>query len=91
MARVDEQDREIGRRCPGRHVARVLLVARRVGEDELAPRRREVAIRDVDGDALFALGPQPVGEQGEIDRAGGAVLRGLLDRVQLILVDDRES
>ena len=56
VARVDQQDRDVGRRRAGRHVARVLLVARRVGEDELAPRRGEVAVGDVDGDALLALG-----------------------------------
>ena len=56
VAGVDEQDGEVRGRRAGRHVARVLLVAGRVGEDELAPRGREVAIGDVDGDALLALG-----------------------------------
>ena len=87
VARVDQQDRDVGRRRAGRHVARVLLVAGRVGEDELAPRGREVAVGDVDRDALLALGAQAVGEQREVDRPGGAVLRRLLDRVHLILVD----
>ena len=87
VARVDQQDRHVGGRGAGRHVARVLLVAGRVGEDELAPRGREVAVGDVDRDALLALGPQAVGEQREVDRAGGAVLRRLLDRVHLVLVD----
>ena len=50
----------------GDHVARVLNVAGRVGDDELALRRREVAVRDVDGDALLALGAQAVGEQREV-------------------------
>ena len=81
LPRVDQQDRDVGRRRAGRHVARVLLVAGRVGEDELAPRGREVAVGDVDRDALFALGPQTVGEQREVDRPGVAVLRRLLDRV----------
>ena len=57
VPRVDQQDRDVGRRGAGRHVARVLLVAGRVGEDELAPRGREVAVGDVDRDALLALGP----------------------------------
>jgi hypothetical protein len=42
-------------------------VAGRVRDDELAPRRREVAVRDVDRDALLALGPQAVGEQRQVD------------------------
>jgi hypothetical protein len=66
---------------------RVLLVAGRIGQDELAPRRREVAVRDVDGDPLLALGPEAIGEQGEIDRPGGPVLRRLFDRLHLVLVD----
>jgi hypothetical protein len=62
----------------GDHVAGVLLVARGVGDDELARRRGEVAVGHVDGDALFALGLQAVGEQAQVDglrrrraRAGG--------------------
>ena len=39
----------------GRHVAGVLLVARRVGDDEGALLGREIAVGDVDG-ALLALG-----------------------------------
>jgi hypothetical protein len=69
VAGVDQNDGQIGRGCAGRHVARILLVARRIGDDEFAFRRREVAVGDVDGDALFALGAQAVGEQGEVDVA----------------------
>ena len=58
----------------------------RVGEDELAPAGREVAVRDVDRDALLALGLQAVGEEREVDRPGGPVLRRLLDRGDLVLV-----
>jgi hypothetical protein len=53
----------------GDHVARVLLVARRVGDDELARRRGEVAVGHVDGDALLALGLQAVGQQAQVDAA----------------------
>ena len=67
VARVDEDDREVGRRRAGDHVARVADVAGGVGDDEAAPRRREVAVRDVDRDALLALGAQAVGEQREVD------------------------
>ena len=58
---------QIGGGCAGGHVARVLFVPRRVGDDELAPRRGEIAVRDVDGDALLALGAQAVGQQRKID------------------------
>ena len=66
LARVDQDEREVGGRRAGDHVARVLHVAGRVGDDELAPRRGEVAVGDVDRDALLALGAQAVGEQREV-------------------------
>ena len=51
--------------------------------------RGEVAVGDVDGDALLALGAQAVGELGEVD--GGLLLagRGDLagDGADLVLVD----
>ena len=87
VARVDQQNRQVGGGRAGRHVAGVLLVARRVGQDELAPRGGEVPVGDVDGDALFAFGLQAVGEQREVDRPGDAVLRRLLDRRHLIFID----
>jgi hypothetical protein len=83
---VDEEDGHVGGRRAGRHVARVLLVPRRVGEDELALRGREVAVGHVDRDALLALRLEAVGEQGEVDQADATVLRGGLHRVDLILV-----
>ncbi len=44
VAGVHEQDGDVGRGRAGSHVARVLLVAGRVGQDELAARRGEVAL-----------------------------------------------
>ncbi len=87
VPRVHEQDGDVGGRRAGRHVAGVLLVSGRVGEDELAPARREIPVRDVDRDALLALGAQAVGEEREIDRAGRPVLRRFLDRLDLVFVD----
>ena len=42
------------------HIAGVLLVPGRVGNDEFAPGRCKVAVGHVDGDALLAFGFQPV-------------------------------
>jgi hypothetical protein len=53
----------------GGHVAGVLDVAGAVGDDELAVRRGGVAVGHVDGDALLALGPQAVGDEGQVDLA----------------------
>ena len=68
VARVDEQDRELRRRGRRHHVARVLLVPRRVGDDELAQRRGEIAVGDVDRDALLALGDEAVGQERQVER-----------------------
>ena len=68
---VDQEHGEVGGRGAGRHVARVLLVAGRVGDDEAAPVGGEVAVGDVDGDALLALGVEAVDEQREVDVAAG--------------------
>ncbi len=86
-ARVHQDDREIRGRSAGRHVARVLLVPRRVGDDEFPLGRGEITVSDVDGDALFAFGAQAVGEQSQIERAGGAVHRRFGDRCELVFVN----
>lgn len=70
--RVDEDDGEIGERSSASHVARVLLMARRIGADEAAPVGREVAVRYIDGDALLPLGHEPVQQQRIIDGAAAA-------------------
>jgi hypothetical protein len=62
-------------------------VAGRVGDDELAPRGVEVAVGDVDRDALLALGAQAVREQREVRVAVPAALRAQLDLLELVLED----
>ena len=57
LPRVDENDGQIRGRCAGRHVPRVLDVARRVGDDEAAPGRGEIAVRHVDRDAPLRAPP----------------------------------
>ncbi len=69
LPRIDQQHGEIAIRRAGRHVARVLHMARRIGDDELPPRGREIAIGDVDGDALLALGLKPVDQKREVELA----------------------
>jgi hypothetical protein len=87
LARVQEDQREVGRRRARDHVARVLLVAGSVGDDELAARRVEVAVGDVDRDALLALGAQAVRQQSEVHVAVAAPPRGFLDVLELVLED----
>jgi hypothetical protein len=68
----------------GDHVARVLHVARRVGDDELALGRGEIAVGDVNRDALLAFGAQAVGEVGEIDLAAAGDVGGAFQRLDLV-------
>ena len=89
LARVDQQHRQVGGRRAGHHVARILLVARRVGDDELALGAGEEAIGDVDRDALLALGRQPVDEQREIDPLAlrAVALAVAFERGELVVED----
>ena len=87
LARIDQDHGQVGRRRARDHVARVVDVARRVSDDEAAPLGREVAIRDVDRDALLALGPQAVGQEGEVGVGVAAAPARLLDRRKLVLHD----
>ena len=84
VAHVHQQHCDVGsaRRC--HHVARVLGMPGRVADDELACGRREVAVSDVDRDALLALGQQPVGQQGQVDGREPAPPGGRLERGDLI-------
>jgi hypothetical protein len=66
LAGVDENNGQVRGGSSGHHVARVLLVARSVGDDEFAFQRSEIAIGNVDGNPLLALRLQAVGEQGQI-------------------------
>ena len=86
---VDEDDGDIAGGGAGDHVARVLLVAGRVGDDELAPGGGEVAVGDIDGDALLALRLQAIDQERKVHAAplgadGAAVLA---NGFELILVD----
>ena len=58
-----------------------------VGDDELPLRGGEVAVGDVDRDALLPLGPEPVGEQRQVDVLVAPGERGLLDGLELVLED----
>ena len=71
LASVDQKHGEVRRRRAGHHVARVLLMPRRIGDDELALFAGEEAVGDVDGDALLALRLQPIDEQREVHVVAG--------------------
>jgi hypothetical protein len=50
----------------GDHGARVLAMSGVLADDEPAPRRGKVAVRDVDRDALIPLGTQAAGRQHKV-------------------------
>ena len=91
VAGVDQEDGDIGMGGARRHVARVLLVPGKVDDDEAAVRRLEITPSDVDGDALLALGLEPVEQEAEIDplAVDAATMRGKGHRRALILGDAR--
>ena len=88
-AGVDEDDGQVGRGAARNHVARVLLVARGVGYDELALVGREIAVGHVDGDALFALGFEAVEQEGVVDVFAGVAhaLAVAFEGGELVFVD----
>src|ERR1700743_2816810 len=86
LACIDENNSERGGTSTGRHVARVLLMPRSVGDDEFAVGGRKVPVGNVDGDALLAFGAKAVGEESEIEHAcAGCSLA--FNGMQLVLVD----
>ena len=66
---IDQHHCGIGAGRGGDHVAGVLLMARRVTDDEFSMHCIEVAVGHVDRDTLFTFGAQAVGEQGQISCA----------------------
>ena len=85
VPRVNQDDRRVGGRGSCDHVPRILDVPRRVGYDELSLRRREVAVGDIYGDALLALCPEAVCQEGEIHLVASAPAARLLDCLQLVI------
>ena len=89
LAGIDHQNGDIGGRRTRRHVAGVLLVTRRVGDDELALFGREKAIGNVNRDALFALGGEAIDQQRKVDflTLCADLFRVVLQRRKLIFKD----
>jgi len=54
-------------------------VPRSVGDDELPPRGREVAVGHVDRDPLLALGAEAVGEIRQVDLPAAGDVSGALE------------
>jgi hypothetical protein len=89
LARIDKNDREVRSGGAGSHVSGVLLMARGIGNDELAALSGEIAISDVDGDALFTFSAKSISKLGEVDSELLLARRrhGPGDGANLVLVD----
>ncbi len=72
VAGIDQDQCDLGTGGAGRHVAGVLFVAGRIGHQEGAAWRGEIAIGHVDGDALLALGLEPVEQERVVELVPGA-------------------
>ncbi len=89
VAGVDQDDRQVTGGGTGGHVAGVLLMAGGVGDDEFALGGGEVAVGNIDGDALLTLGLQAIDQQRQVDviTGGAGLLRVAGDSFQVIFVD----
>ena len=67
LSRIDQDHRQIGGRGARDHVAGVLFMPRRIGDDELALFRGEEPVGDVDGYALLTLCRKAIDQQREVD------------------------
>jgi len=82
FAGIHQNNGQIGGGRGGDHVAGVLLVAPGGRNDVFAPPGGKVAVGHVNGNALFTLGLETVGEEGQIHRRHAPLVRGALDGVE---------
>ena len=66
FAGIDQHHSRIGTGCSRDHVARVLLMPRRIANDEFALFGGEIAVSHINGDALFAFGRQTIGQECQV-------------------------
>src|SRR4051794_33125779 len=61
----DQRKRAVAR--PGRHIARVLFMARTVGDDEPTPARGKITVGNVDRYSLLALALETIEQQRKVE------------------------
>ena len=82
---VHQNHGQVGGRSTRYHIAGVLDVAGRIGNDEFPFRGGKIPISHVDGDALLAFGPQAIGEQRQVHLFVAPAPRSLFHGFELIL------
>ena len=73
LSGVNQNYRQIGGGGASGHVARILLMAWSIGDDEFSLGGRKVAVADIDCNPLFAFRLQAIGDQGKINGSSGTV------------------
>jgi hypothetical protein len=63
---INEEYGKITGTGSGSHVSGVLLMAWGIGDDELSGFRREIAVGNIDSDALFTLAAKPVDQESKV-------------------------
>ena len=66
IAGINQDNGHIRGRRTGRHITRVLLMSRRVGNDKLALFGREITIRHINGNALLTFRLQAINQQRQV-------------------------
>src|SRR5262245_34544782 len=89
FAGINEQNREIGTGRASCHVAGILLMAWRIGNDERPLWCGNITVGNIDGDSLLALGLKPVHKQREVDIVGvSAVLLRVALKCRELIVEN---
>ena len=82
FGRIDHQQRGVGLRRAGDHVAQKLGMARRIDQDDVARWGAQADLAGIDGDALITLGLQRVEQERPFERHAAARAHRL-ERVEL--------
>ena len=85
VAGIDQNHGQVGGGGARHHIAGVLDVAGRIGNDEFPFRGGKIPISHVDGDALLAFGPQAIGEQRQVHLFVAPAPRSFFHGFELIL------
>ncbi len=89
LSRINQDHRKISGRCAGHHIAGILFVPRRIGDDELALFGGEEAVGDVNRNALFTLCRKTINQQREVNlfALGAVAFAVAFERGKLIFED----
>ena len=90
IPRINQQNRDIGRRGTCRHIPCILDMTRRIRDNKLTFICRKESIGNINGDALLPLGSETVDQKGEIHfiALSTGLLRIFLNAGELIFINE---